>query len=70
MEPKSNPPSGSAGPLLEIKDLHTSFLVEGKTARAVDGVDFDVYAGEVLGLVGESGCGKSVTALSLLKLIP
>jgi len=70
MEPKSNPPSGSAGLLLEIKDLHTSFSVEGKTARAVDGVDFDVYAGEVLGLVGESGCGKSVTALSLLKLIP
>ncbi|HIO66181.1 MAG TPA: ATP-binding cassette domain-containing protein, partial [Planctomycetes bacterium] len=70
MEPKSNPPSGSAELLLEIRGLHTSFAVEGKTARAVDGVDFDVYAGEVLGLVGESGCGKSVTALSLLKLIP
>lgn len=56
--------------LLEVRDLHTSFSVEGQTARAVDGVDFDVYAGEVLGLVGESGCGKSVTSLSLLKLIP
>ena len=70
MEPKTNPPSKSAELLLQIKDLHTSFSVEGQTARAVDGVDFDIHAGEVLGLVGESGCGKSVTALSLLKLIP
>ena len=70
MEPRSNPPSGSPELLLQIKDLHTSFSVDGQTARAVDGVDFDIHAGEVLGLVGESGCGKSVTALSLLKLIP
>ena len=70
MEPRSNPPSGSPELLLQIKDLHTSFSVDWQTARAVDGVDFDIHAGEVLGLVGESGCGKSVTALSLLKLIP
>ena len=57
-------------PLVSVRDLHTDFTVEGKTAQAVDGVSFDIMPGEVLGLVGESGCGKSVTALSLLKLIP
>ena len=70
MEHQTNPPSETPELLLQVRDLHTSFSVEGQTARAVDGVDFDVYAGEVLGLVGESGCGKSVTSLSLLKLIP
>lgn len=70
MDNQPNPPAEAPDLLLQVKDLHTSFSVEGNTARAVDGVDFDVYAGEVLGLVGESGCGKSVTSLSLLKLIP
>lgn len=56
--------------LIEIKDLKTYFTVEGRTAKAVDGVSFDIYKGEVLGLVGESGSGKSVTSLSLMKLIP
>ncbi|OUU23298.1 MAG: peptide ABC transporter ATP-binding protein [Planctomycetia bacterium TMED53] len=56
--------------MVSVRDLHTDFTVEGKTAQAVDGVSFDIMPGEVLGLVGESGCGKSVTALSLLKLIP
>ncbi|MEE2856600.1 MAG: ABC transporter ATP-binding protein [Planctomycetota bacterium] len=70
MTPEPQPEPASKEVLLQIRDLHTSFSVEGQTARAVDGVDFDVLAGEVLGLVGESGCGKSVTALSLLKLIP
>ena len=56
--------------LLEVKGLKTGFQVDDKFAKAVDGVDFHIYENEVLGLVGESGCGKSVTALSLLRLIP
>jgi peptide/nickel transport system ATP-binding protein len=56
--------------LLEVRDLRTSFLLEGGEARAVDGVSFSIEAGRVLGLVGESGCGKSVTALSLMRLVP
>jgi peptide/nickel transport system ATP-binding protein len=57
-------------PLLQIRNLKTYFHTEAGTARAVDGVDFDIFPGEVLGLVGESGSGKSVTALSILRLIP
>ena len=56
--------------LVEIRGLRTHFKTEAGTAKAVDGVDLDIYAGEVLGLVGESGSGKSVTALSILRLIP
>ena len=57
-------------PLLEVKDLHVYFYVPEGTVRAVRGVSWDLQPGETLGLVGESGCGKSVTALSLLRLIP
>src|SRR6266566_7573517 len=57
-------------PLLDVRDLRTSFFLEGGEARAVDGVSFALDAGRVLGLVGESGCGKSVTALSLMRLVP
>tara|TARA_B100000029_G_scaffold471549_1_gene511292 strand:- start:905 stop:1888 length:984 start_codon:yes stop_codon:yes gene_type:complete len=56
--------------LIQIKDLKTYFYTEGGTAKAVDGVSFDIYKGEVLGIVGESGSGKSVTALSINRLIP
>jgi len=56
--------------LLAVRDLHTSFFLDGGEARAVDGVSFTLDAGGVLGLVGESGCGKSVTALSLMRLVP
>jgi len=56
-------------PLLEVKNLKTYFYTEDGTVRAVDGVNFDVYPGEVVGLVGESGCGKSVTSLSIMRLI-
>ncbi|MGD2269238.1 MAG: ABC transporter ATP-binding protein [Desulfobacterales bacterium] len=57
-------------PLLEIKELHTRFHTLDGIVNAVDGIDFVVYEGETLGLVGESGCGKSVTALSILRLLP
>ena len=56
-------------PLLEVKNLKTYFYTEDGMVRAVDGVDFEIYPGEVLGIVGESGCGKSVTSLSIMRLI-
>jgi oligopeptide/dipeptide ABC transporter ATP-binding protein len=56
--------------LLEIKDLHVNFHTPEGIARAVDGVSFHLDPGETIGLVGESGCGKSVTSLSILGLIP
>jgi len=56
-------------PLLEVKNLKTYFYTEDGVVRAVDGVDFSIYPGEVLGIVGESGCGKSVTSLSIMRLI-
>jgi oligopeptide/dipeptide ABC transporter ATP-binding protein len=56
-------------PLLRIQNLKTYFYTEDGIVKAVDGVDLEVYPGEVLGLVGESGCGKSVTSLSIMRLI-
>src|SRR5688572_30735084 len=56
-------------PLLSVHDLRTSFYTESGVARSVDGICFDIGAGETVGIVGESGCGKSVTALSILRLI-
>ncbi len=55
--------------LLEIKGLYTQFFTEEGIVKAVDGVSFNIYRDEVLGLVGETGCGKSVTALSILRLV-
>ena len=59
-----------AEPLLVVEDLKTYFRTDGGVARAVDGVSFSLNRGETLGLVGESGCGKSVTSLSVMRLIP
>jgi oligopeptide/dipeptide ABC transporter ATP-binding protein len=56
--------------LLRIEDLRTHFHTRHGVVKAVDGVDFSVAKGEVLGLVGESGCGKSVTSLSIMRLVP
>lgn len=56
-------------PLLEVRNLKTYYYTEDGVVRAVDGVNFEVYPGEVLGIVGESGCGKSVTSLSIMRLI-
>jgi len=56
--------------LLRVKDLKTYFFTHEGIVRAVDGVSFEINKGETLGLVGESGCGKSVTALSIMRLIP
>jgi len=60
---------GSGESLLRVEDLRTWFHTPDGIARAVDGVSFDIRAGETVGMVGESGCGKSVTALSVLRLV-
>ena len=59
-----------ATPLLQVDRLATAFSTEDGTVRAVDDISFDLYPGRTLGLVGESGCGKSVTALSIMRLLP
>ena len=62
--------TGANGAILTVKDLRTHFFTEEGVVRAVDGVTFSVRSGGTLGIVGESGCGKTVTALSILRLIP
>ena len=55
--------------LLQVTDLHTHFFTDDGVVKAVDGVNFFVRKGRTLGIVGESGCGKSITALSILRLL-
>jgi oligopeptide/dipeptide ABC transporter ATP-binding protein len=61
--------TASTRPLLSVRDLRTSFFQDEGTTRAVDGASFDVHPGKTLGIVGESGCGKSVTAQSILRIV-
>src|SRR5207248_6409570 len=56
--------------LLSVRDLRTQFSTQDGIVKAVDGVSFEIGKGETLGVVGESGCGKSVTALTIMRLIP
>ncbi|MHC4780587.1 MAG: ATP-binding cassette domain-containing protein, partial [Planctomycetota bacterium] len=72
-EPAPGPPPEPAEPreiLVSLSNLRTWFFTDEGTVKAVDGVSYDIYKGKTLGVVGESGCGKSVTALSILRLIP
>jgi peptide/nickel transport system ATP-binding protein/oligopeptide transport system ATP-binding protein len=78
-DPMDRAPAAAAGgataragkrPLLEIVDLRTYFFTDEGVVKSVDGVTYDVLPGETVGVVGESGCGKSVTALSVMRLIP
>ena len=63
------PRSADGTPILDVKGLRTSFKTREGVVKAVDGIDFTVGRGEIMGLVGESGCGKSVTSLSILRLV-
>ncbi|HTV43872.1 MAG TPA: ABC transporter ATP-binding protein [Stellaceae bacterium] len=63
-------PAAASPPILELADLNTWFFGRDAVVRAVDGISFHVLPGETLAIVGESGCGKSVTALSILRLVP
>ena len=62
--------AATAAALVEVQDLHTHFPLKDKLVRAVDGISFTVARGEILGIAGESGAGKSVLCLSLLRLVP
>src|SRR5262249_3858115 len=68
MSPSSAAHSNATEPLLEVQDLRVSFPTSDGLARAVDGISFTLPARHTLGLIGESGCGKSATALALLRL--
>jgi len=62
-------PATADGPLLRVRDLRVEFASSSGRVHAVNGVSFDVEAHELLGIVGESGCGKSVTSLAILRLL-
>ena len=67
---KSDKPAGAEAPVLDVEDLTVDFDVRGKSVNILAGLDFKLAAGETLGIIGESGCGKSMTALALLRMVP
>ena len=67
---RASPNGAKTSPLVEIRDLKLEFVADSRALRAVDGVSFVINPGETVCLVGESGCGKSVTALSIARLVP
>src|SRR5581483_11359918 len=72
-EPGQRPAPAAVGadqPLLRVRDLRTEFVTQDGVVHAVNGISYTLREGEALGLVGESGCGKSVSALTLMRLIP
>ncbi len=70
MKAHPSPLVNSAEKILEVKDLKVSFFTDGGEVKAVDGISFDVFKGKTLCIVGESGCGKSVSSLAIMRLIP
>ena len=69
-QPQTSKPANGSEPLLEVKDLRTYFYTQEGVLRAVDGLSYNVNRGECVGIVGESACGKSVSAMSIMRLIP
>ena len=69
MASKRDPTSSGRKPLLSVRNLRTVFPLDEGTVVAVDGASFDAYEGKTLGIVGESGCGKSVTTRSILRIL-
>src|SRR5215831_6645567 len=67
--PMATEMDGAERPILSVRDLRTYFFAEDGVVKAVDGASFDVQSGRTLGIVGESGCGKSVTARSILRIV-
>ena len=70
LQPEMNARGSGASALLAVDDLHVHFETSRGTVRAVEGLSFEVAAGEVVAIVGESGSGKSVSALSIMRLLP
>ena len=70
MEPAPESPNAPSDAILEVRGLEVTFATDRGVVKAADGVSFDLKPGATLGLVGESGCGKTVTALALLRLVP
>ena len=60
----------STNKILSVNNLSTQFVLPDGTLKAVDGVSFDVHQGQTVGIIGESGCGKSVTAQSIMRIVP